>query len=323
MSDKKISQLTAATTPLDGTEVLPLVQSGATKKVANNDLRPKQIQSNATSGVLQVVGPAAASTRVMTTPDANFTVARTDAAQTFTGTQTFNGSITKVNQVAGTSGSPNYDVIAQYFLNANRWQLRGYNIAQNLDTRTWPAITATLDDGSQSEMMVWHPYDGVSTSSNFTASGSVKTDGLVSHAGTGGAYNSNKFNLQWTGSPILWVDAVNLGTISLTSDYRVKKSVKTQTEKAIPKIMKLRPVTYEFKDYGNLFVADGIKREGFIAHEVQEVIPSGAEGVKDAKDRIQNLRTDAILSVAVKAIQEQQLQIEQLIAEIATLKGAV
>jgi len=88
MADKKISALTAATTPLAGTEVLPIVQSGATVKVANNDLRPKQIQSNATSGVLQVVGPAAAATRVMTTPDANFTAARTDAAQSFTGDQT-------------------------------------------------------------------------------------------------------------------------------------------------------------------------------------------------------------------------------------------
>ena len=88
MADKKISALTGATTPLDGTEVLPIVQSGSTVKVANNDLRPKQIQSNATSGVLQVAGPGAAATRVMTTPDANFTAARTDAAQSFTGDQT-------------------------------------------------------------------------------------------------------------------------------------------------------------------------------------------------------------------------------------------
>ena len=88
MADKKISALTGATTPLDGTEVLPIVQSGTTVKVANNDLRPKQIQSNATSGVLQVTGPASASTRIATVPDANFTVARTDAAQSFTGDQT-------------------------------------------------------------------------------------------------------------------------------------------------------------------------------------------------------------------------------------------
>jgi hypothetical protein len=88
MANSKISALTAATLPLDGTEVLPIVQSGATKQVANNDLRPKQIQSNATSGVLQVAGPTAGTTRIMTTPDANFTAARTDAANSFTGDQT-------------------------------------------------------------------------------------------------------------------------------------------------------------------------------------------------------------------------------------------
>jgi hypothetical protein len=93
MADKKISALTGASTPLDGTEVLPIVQGGATVKVANNDLRPKQIQSNATSGVLQVAGPGAAATRVMTTPDANFTAARTDAGQTFTGNQQVNGTL--------------------------------------------------------------------------------------------------------------------------------------------------------------------------------------------------------------------------------------
>jgi hypothetical protein len=38
MADKKISALTAASTPLAGTEVLPIVQSGATVKVAVSDL---------------------------------------------------------------------------------------------------------------------------------------------------------------------------------------------------------------------------------------------------------------------------------------------
>lgn len=49
--------------------------------------------SNATTGVMQIVGPAASTTRVMTIPNANFTAARTDAAQTFTGDQTINGNI--------------------------------------------------------------------------------------------------------------------------------------------------------------------------------------------------------------------------------------
>jgi len=38
MADKKISQLTSATTPLAGTEVVPIVQGGSTVKVAVSDL---------------------------------------------------------------------------------------------------------------------------------------------------------------------------------------------------------------------------------------------------------------------------------------------
>jgi hypothetical protein len=93
MADKKISALTGASTPLAGTEVLPIVQSGSTVKVATNDLTVRNIRANATTGILQVTGPTAATTRVVTVPDANFTAARTDAAQTFTGTQTINGVV--------------------------------------------------------------------------------------------------------------------------------------------------------------------------------------------------------------------------------------
>lgn len=100
MADTKISALPSATTPLAGTEVLPIVQGGVTEKVAVDDLTVKNVRSNATSGILQITGPTAATTRVMTTPDANFTAARTDAAQSFTGDQTLSTG----NLVIGTAG---------------------------------------------------------------------------------------------------------------------------------------------------------------------------------------------------------------------------
>ena len=100
MADVKISGLPASTTPLAGTEVLPIVQGGVTKQVASNDLTVKNVRSNATTGILQVTGPAAGTTRVMTTPDANFTAARTDAAQSFTDDQTLSTG----NLIIGTSG---------------------------------------------------------------------------------------------------------------------------------------------------------------------------------------------------------------------------
>jgi hypothetical protein len=93
LADKKISALTAATLPLAGTEVLPIVQSSTTDNITVNNLAAGNLKSQSTTGVLQVSGPAAASTRVMTTPDANFTAARTDAGQTFTGNQNVTGVV--------------------------------------------------------------------------------------------------------------------------------------------------------------------------------------------------------------------------------------
>jgi hypothetical protein len=75
---------TAPLTVASTTEVANLKAANATSADTAN-----QVKSNTTSGVLQIVGPAAAATRVMTTPDANFTAARTDAGQTFTGMQVF------------------------------------------------------------------------------------------------------------------------------------------------------------------------------------------------------------------------------------------
>jgi hypothetical protein len=164
------------------------------------------------------------------------------------------------------------------------------------------------------------PTNGASGVGSLTVAGGLNVGGITSHAGNGGAYAANQFNFQWTGFPRVWVDSTDLGIIQFVSDYRVKKNVVTQTAPAIERVMQLRPVTYEMADYGNLFIADEVQREGFIAHEVQAVIPSGAEGEKDAENKIQNLRVDAILAVVVKAIQEQQAQIEMLQAEITALK---
>lgn len=100
MADKKISGLPDASVPLAGTEVLPIVQSSTTVKVSSDNLTVKNIRSNATSGILQVAGPATAATRVMTVPDANFSAARIDAAQSFTGDQTLSTG----NLIVGTSG---------------------------------------------------------------------------------------------------------------------------------------------------------------------------------------------------------------------------
>lgn len=51
------------------------------------------LKSNSSTGLMQINGPAAGQTRVVTVPDANATMARTDSGQTFTGTQQFNDDV--------------------------------------------------------------------------------------------------------------------------------------------------------------------------------------------------------------------------------------
>lgn len=104
MADVKISGLPSSTTPLAGTEVLPIVQGGTTKKVASDDLTVKNVRSNASTGILQITGPSASSTRVMTTPDANFTIARTDAEQTFAGDQTLLNNLIVTGSITTSGG---------------------------------------------------------------------------------------------------------------------------------------------------------------------------------------------------------------------------
>lgn len=58
MADKKISQLTAATTPLAGTEVLPIVQSGSTVKVSVADVTAGRAVSVASVAVTGSSAPA-------------------------------------------------------------------------------------------------------------------------------------------------------------------------------------------------------------------------------------------------------------------------
>ena len=116
-----------------------------------------------------------------------------------------------------------------------------------------------------------------------------------------------------------------MGVNSITSDYRIKKDITTQTESGIDKIKQLRPVNYEFQDNTALKFTnreDGVKREGFIAHEVAEVIPSGVQGEKDAPYKIQSLNVDAIVSVLTKAVQELSAKIEVLETKITTMEDS-
>lgn len=159
--------------------------------------------------------------------------------------------------------------------------------------------------------------------------GIVRATGHRCKPGINGAFNNtNVYNFEWNGSvATLWIDGVNCGNLSGTSDRRLKENINPIKSGAIERVMSLRPVTYNYKKLDDtLFSGSKIVNEGFIADELQEVIPSAVNGKKDAVTATgviqpQTINMAPIVSVLTKAIQEQQKEIEQLKAENKSLQS--
>jgi hypothetical protein len=116
-------------------------------------------------------------------------------------------------------------------------------------------------------------------------------------------------------------DGGNTGNISTngsavsynaSSDYRLKENV-IPLKDGLDRLNKLNPVQFDWKKSQET-------DEGFIAHEVQEIVPYVVKGEKDGEE-IQTMDYGKLTPLLVKAIQEQQAQIEALQSEINNLKG--
>lgn len=112
----------------------------------------------------------------------------------------------------------------------------------------------------------------------------------------------------------------NDNTISFnnTSDYRLKDNIQPMVG-ALDKVARLKPCTYTWK-------SDGSAGQGFIAHELQEIVPDAVTGEKDAVNedgsiKPQGIDTSFLVATLTAAIQEQQAIIENLKARIETLEA--
>ena len=96
------------------------------------------------------------------------------------------------------------------------------------------------------------------------------------------------------------------------SDYRLKENVITDWD-ATTLLKQLKPSKFNFKDNQSETVT------GFIAHEVQEVLPYLVNGEKDGED-MQSMDYAKLTPLLTKAIQEQQKLIEDLKSRIEVLE---
>jgi hypothetical protein len=105
---------------------------------------------------------------------------------------------------------------------------------------------------------------------------------------------------------------------STSSDYRLKEDVAPMLG-ALDIVAQLKPVTFKWKQ-------DGSDGQGFIAHELQAVLPDAVVGEKDALDAegkpfYQGVDTSFLVATLTAAIQEQQTIINELKSRIEALES--
>lgn len=383
MADKKISQLPAATTPLAGTEVLPIVQGGTTDQVsvanltagravsatqytstiatgtaplvvtsttevanlkaatatlADSATTANAVKSNATTGVLQITGPAAASTRVMTTPDANFTVARTDASQTFTGNQVFSNTATAANfntkYENSTNAATNIPAVPQSggysFTSVNNEGSRNgaslirfgnVGAASNFSA-CW--IGAFYNTNYSGNVLIFSGKKGNNALSDYQSAlnAQFQQDSIsfyTTTAGTGdtteqinidSSGNTKLVTLAGTGNRAVYSTSTGVLTNS-SSDKTLKTDDKT-IEYGLSAIQALRPISFKWIDEERF----GSQREiGFIAQEMQTVVP---EVVGTNNDKTLSIDYAKLTAVLVKAVQELKAEIDDLKTQLVT-----
>lgn len=339
MADQKISALTAATTPLAGTEVLPIVQSGATKKVAVSDL---------TAGRATSASAFSATRAYANTSDLGFVAEANipgwnlrasgggrlsmvtgyignDISSLLCATGTSNPA-TEVMRVTHSTGAVNFissDVTLQagnlVIGTAGKGVTTGGSFALGFGTNG-STSQATLNTSGYLLL-------GTSTANNRITVGGNSSTGRVVPATDNVGYVGDG-NYRWQA-----IYAVN-GTIQ-TSDGRQKNTIE-DSNLGLAFVNTLRPVSYKWNVGENIITYNNEGNEiatprpgvrvhyGFIAQEVQAAIPQGVDFggfVYDTESDTMSLRYHEFIAPMVKAIQELKNELDSVKAELQALKG--
>jgi hypothetical protein len=170
------------------------------------------------------------------------------------------------------------------------------------------------------------PVFGQSTHSLTMFFSGSNTIGITVDSTTFGlATSNNQLALNWNGSAIAaLVNGTSVGTLAFTSDYRVK-SIVSRITGSLDRVLQLQPTKYKFINFG-IFSASDRENSGFIAHEVQAIIPSAVEGVKDGVDaqgnpQFQSLNPLPLISELTAALQESHAMLIALTARVTALEA--
>jgi hypothetical protein len=146
----------------------------------------------------------------------------------------------------------------------------------------------------------------------------IKKAGNIRIGGNGtAARNVMAFVNGTDGTPaqVGYIQTSGSGTaFGTTSDYRLKENVNYEFD-ALSRVAQLKPARFNF-------IADADKTvDGFLAHEVSDIVPEAISGTKDAVDdegnpEYQGIDQSKLVPLLTKAIQELSTKVEQLEGKI-------
>ena len=167
---------------------------------------------------------------------------------------------------------------------------------------------------------------------NTTGINASNLSGFVVRAYAGGIYTENGHNTSASSGDsytIFRYNGTGIGSITqsgttavlynTTSDYRLKTDV-TPIQNALTTVEALNPVSFTW--------VDGRKDDGFLAHELQAIIPNCVTGEKDAVNedstpKYQQMDNSGVIPFLVKAIQELNAKVDAQATTITALQAKV
>lgn len=181
-------------------------------------------------------------------------------------------------------------------------------------------INNTFGSGNTGNYILQTPVGGNSSCLTLAANGSSYF-GMTIRGQNTSTYRALNF-LNNTNNSIGRIDCTTTATsyISGASDYRLKEEI-APLSGGLDKVCAMKPVSFKWKESQK-------EDYGFIAHELQAVIPEAISGEKDAVDAEGNPEYQAIfpapaqmVASLVAAIQELKTELDEAKAKIAALEA--
>ena len=299
-----------------------------------------KIQGNASgTGVFTIAAPNSNTDRTLTLPDASGTVLTDSSGVLNIGSGQFYKDASGNVGIGTSSPSTNLHIYgatnSQIRLqNASNSHFVG-NISGSMEIQS-ADIIKFLTSGANERARISSGGNLLVGTTNETGDGggleirgNEENGGFIQVKKTSSSVSGNRFMAFARNGSVVGSIALNGTTATAyntSSDYRLKHDIAPMTG-ALAKVAALKPCTYKWN-------ADGSSGEGFIAHELAEVVPDAVTGEKDAVETYtdedgneqtrpvyQGIDTSFLVATLTAAIQEQQAIITTLENRIAALEN--